>query len=138
MSIRRPEIEARARSVIDYALVRRTTLGDLAAGRVSQTDVCDAQHYLLRAARYHGETVAEPCPVCAADSVIQVSYTYGECFRDGVNGRAHPPRELTGMAGEYPEFTVYLVEVCPSCRWNHLLAAYVLGTGEPAKRQARS
>jgi hypothetical protein len=138
MSVRRPEIEAQARSVVDYALVRRAALADLAAGRVTAVDVCDAQPYLLRAARYHGEHVADPCPICANPSMIQVSYTYGDCFRADVNGRARAPRELLGLAGEHPDFTVYLVEVCTDCRWNHLVASYVLGTGEPAKRRARS
>jgi hypothetical protein len=134
----RREVEARARSVIDYGLLRRTTLSDLACGRTTTTDVCDAQTYLLRAARYHGERTDEPCPVCRSGGMYHVSYTYGDCFRADVNGRARAPRELPGLAGEHPEFTVYLVEVCAECRWNHLLAAYVLGTGEPPRRRARS
>jgi hypothetical protein len=69
---------------------------------------------------------------------VRVSYTYGDCFRADVNGRARTPRELSALADEHPEFTVYLVEVCADCRWNHLLASYVLGTGEPIARRARS
>ncbi|MDQ1703722.1 MAG: hypothetical protein QOF18_88 [Frankiaceae bacterium] len=138
MSTRRPAIEAQARSLVDYALVRRSTLADLVAGRVSAIDVCDAQPYLLRAARYHGEKTDEPCPVCGRDPLTRVSYTYGDCFRATVNGRARTPRELAALADEYPDFTVYLVEVCAGCRWNHLLASYVLGTGEPIAQQARS
>jgi hypothetical protein len=135
----RRTIEAAARSVVDYALVRRTVLADLAAGRASAHEVCDAQPYLLRAARYHGERTEESCPVCRREPLVQVTYTYGDCFRADANGRARAPRELAGLAGEYPEFSVYLVEVCAGCRWNHLLASYVLGTGEPAqRRRARS
>ncbi|HEU5034647.1 MAG TPA: DUF5318 family protein [Mycobacteriales bacterium] len=134
----RREVEAQARSVIDYALVRRSTLANVTSGRVSLTDVCDAQPYLLRAARYHGEQTDEPCPICKRPGLANVSYTYGDCFRADVNGRARAPRELAGLAGEHPEFTVYLVEVCAECRWNHLLAAYVLGTGLPSGRRARS
>jgi hypothetical protein len=138
MSTRRPAIEAQARSAVDYALARRATLVDLAAGRVSVIDVCDAQPYLLRAARYHGERTDDPCPVCRRNPLVRVSYTYGDCFRADVNGRARTPRELSALADEHPEFTVYLVEVCADCRWNHLLASYVLGTGEPIARRARS
>lgn len=125
----RRDVEAHARSVVDYALARRATLAALAAGRTSRADVCDAQPYLLRAARYHGESTDDVCPICRRIGLIQVSYTYGDCFRADVNGRARAPRELPDLAGELPEFTVYLVEVCSDCRWNHLLAAYVLGTG---------
>ena len=134
----RPSVEDDARSVVDYALVRHTTLARLAAGWVAEDDVCDAQPYLLRAARYHGQQVDEPCPVCKRTSMKQVRYTYGDCFREGVNGRARTPRELPELAGEHSQFTVFIVEVCPDCRWNHLLASYVLGTGEPTRRRARS
>jgi hypothetical protein len=69
---------------------------------------------------------------------MTVTYTYGECFRADVNGRARATRELDGLAAELPDFTVFVVEVCPGCRWNHLRTSYVLGTGEPVKRRARS
>lgn len=138
MSTLRPAIEAQARSVVDYALARRATLADLAAGRSTALDVCDAQPYLLRAARYHGERTQDCCPVCGRDPLVRVSYTFGDCFRADSNGRARTPRELLSLAAEHPEFSVYLVEVCTDCRWNHLLAAYVLGTGEQTARRARS
>ena len=127
-----------ARGVIDYALARRASLAALAAGRVRRSEICDAQPYLLRAARYHGERGAGPCPVCKAESLTTVTYTYGECFRAEVNGRARATRELEALAAELPEFSVFVVEVCPGCKWNHLLTSYLLGTGEPVKRRARS
>lgn len=136
MSVRGP-VAAQARSVVDYALVRRSTLADLAAGRVARREVCDAQAYLLRAARYHGQATQDPCPVCGT-ALVHVTYTFGDSFRADVNGRARAARELAEMAGRHPDFTVYLVEVCADCRWNHLLSSYVLGTGEPARRRARS
>jgi len=135
---RRPRLPASARGVIDYALARRASLAAFEAGRVRRADVCDAQPYLLRAARYHGERSNTPCPVCAAEAMASVTYTYGECFRAEANGRARTTRELEALAGELPEFTVFVVEVCPRCRWNHLLTSYVLGTGEPMRRRARS
>ena len=135
---RRARLSDSARGVIDYALARRAALSALAAGRVRQADVCDAQPYLLRAARYHGEHASTPCPVCRADGMTTVTYTYGECFRPEVNGRARATRDLEALATELPEFTVFVVEVCLGCRWNHLLTSYVLGTGEPVKRRARS
>ena len=136
MPVRGP-FEAQGRSVVDYALVRRSTLADLATGRVDRREVCDAQPYLLRAARYHGQKTTDPCPVCRGE-MVHVTYTFGDSFRPDVNGRARAARELAEMAGAHPDFTVYLVEVCAGCRWNHLLTSYVLGTGEPARRRARS
>jgi hypothetical protein len=133
-----PAVPASARYVIDFALARRAALSALAAGRARPGDVCDAQAYLLRAARYHGERSASPCPVCRGDALVTVTYTFGECFRAEANGRARATRELASLAGELPEFTVYVVEVCPDCRWNHVLTSYVLGTGEAVRRRARS
>jgi hypothetical protein len=137
-ALARRDVEAAARSVVDYTLARRTTLHALATGRVSTDEVCDAQTYLVRAARYHGESTGECCPVCKREGLRQVTYTYGECFGATGNGRAHAVRDLAGLADAYPEFNVYLVEVCGDCRWNHLLAAYVLGTGAPARGRRRS
>ena len=131
-------LESRARAVVDYALARRATLAGLAAGRLSNRDVCDAQAYLIRAARYHGHISDDLCPVCGHAELAQVTYTYGDCFRGDTNGRARRARELLALADEVTEFTAYLVEVCSECRWNHLLASYVLGTGEPVERRARS
>ena len=127
-----------ARGVIDYALARRAALSGLASGRLRKHDVCDAQPYLLRAARFHGERSADHCPVCRTESMLTVTYTYGDCFRAEVNGRARATKELAELAAQLPEFTVFVVEVCVACRWNHLLTSYVLGTGEPLKRRARS
>jgi len=133
-----PVLDVSARGVVDYALAKRAALFDLAAGRTRHVDVCDAQTYLLRAARYHGEPLDRPCPVCKHKGLTSVTYTYGDCFRSDVNGRARRSVELTPLARELPEFSVYVVEVCAECRWNHLVTSYVLGTGEPARKRARS
>ena len=131
-------LDASARGVVDYTLAKRAALFDLAAGRARQADVCDAQTYLLRAARYHGEPLDRPCPVCRRDGLASVTYTYGDCFRADVNGRARRTADLGSLAREFAEFSVYVVEVCAECRWNHLVTSYVLGTGEQARRRARS
>jgi len=129
---------AGARCVIDYALARRAVLTGLAAGRIRPEDACDAQIYLRRAAQFHGEPTGTPCPVCATEELTHVTYAYGDCFPSGGNGRARPTRELCEMAGQLPEFSVYVVEVCLGCGWNHLVTSAVLGTGEPVPRRRRS
>ncbi len=128
----------RPRSVIDYALVRRATLADLAAGRIGILDVCDAHPYLLRAAKYHGEPTAKRCPVCRAGEPLRhVTYTYSEEL-GGSSGRVRATKELPALAARFSELNVYVVEVCLRCEWNHLATSYVVGTGEPrAKKSPR-
>jgi len=123
------------RSVIDYGLARRSTLLDLFSGRASTMDVCDAHPYLLRAAKYHGEPTETTCPVCKKGPLTHVTYTYGDGFKD-TNGRVRATVELAALEREHPEFTVYVVEVCRECAWNHLVTSYVLGTnGLPARKR---
>ncbi|MDX6274037.1 MAG: hypothetical protein QOJ92_1247 [Frankiales bacterium] len=114
------------RSRVDYALARRSTLAALFTGRASSLDVCDAHPYLLRAAKFHGERTELDCPVCKKERLIHVTYTYGDVFKAEVNGRVRQSVELQALADEYGEFTVYVVEVCRSCGWNHLDCSYVL------------
>jgi hypothetical protein len=129
---------AGARCVVDYALARRAVLTGLANGRIRPEDACDAQVYLRRAAHYHGEPTELVCPVCQAEDLTYVTYAYGDCFPTGGNGRARPSRELREMASQLPEFSVFVVEVCLGCGWNHLVTSAVLGTGEPVSRRRRS
>ena len=124
------------RDTVDYGLARRATLADLFSGRASTMDVCDAHPYLLRAAKYHGEPTETPCPVCKRNPLTHVTYTYGDVFRE-TNGRVRATAELAAMERELTEFSVYVVEVCRACSWNHLVTSYVLGTaGAPARRSA--
>ncbi|HVE98904.1 MAG TPA: DUF5318 family protein [Mycobacteriales bacterium] len=124
------------RSVIDYALAKRAALADLFAGRVAPADVCDAHPYLLRAAKYHGEPTEKPCPVCrGAEPMRHVTYVYGDELREG-SGRVRSAAELVEMSAEYDEFTVYVVEICARCGWNHLDTSFLLGrAGLPAARR---
>ncbi len=121
------------RSLVDYALQRRTVLADLHAGRVSALEVCDATPYLLRAAKYHGEPTRTPCPVCRCAAVWHVNYTYGDELKTSA-GQARARAELVRMARQYTAFRVYVVEVCRDCGWNHLAQSFVLG-GDPGHPQ---
>jgi hypothetical protein len=44
-------------------------------------------------------------------------------------GRIKTIAELMQMELEFGEFRVYLVEVCKSCHWNHLVHSFTLGDG---------
>jgi hypothetical protein len=116
------------RSFIDYSLARRAALAALFGGRATVTDVCDAHPYLMRAAKFHGEPTDVPCPVCRKEPLTHVTYTYGDALGQ-YSGRIRATRELEQLEHEVSEFTVYVVEVCQNCGWNHLRESYVLGHG---------
>lgn len=111
---------------MDYALQRRSVLADLHANRTTTMDVCDAHPYLQRAARYHGEPTEETCPVCRKERLTNVHYVYGDELRSA-SGQARTVAELHRMGMDLRAFTVYVVEVCRSCGWNHLALSFVLG-----------
>lgn len=127
-----------ARCVVDYALARRATLTAWRRGQARREEICDAQAYLRRAARYHGEPAGSPCPICEDQGLLHVTYAFGEYFPTGGNGRARARRELRELAGELPEFSVFVVEVCLGCGWNHLVTSCVLGTGDIPTRRRRT
>src|SRR6478609_4584242 len=124
------------RAMIDYGLQRRATLRGLFSGAVSPTDVCDADPYLLRAAKHHGEPTQTPCPVCRRRPLTHLTYVFGDELGE-YSGRIRRTRELEPMAREHGEFTVYVVEVCQECEWNHLALSYVLGDGVPREKAGR-
>jgi len=125
--------------VVDHALERRASLASVRAGRVGLLEVCDAGPYLRRAAKFHGERLAGACPICRSGQLFCVNYVYGDGLGP-VSGQAKTARELARMDAAQDEFSVYSVEVCRACGWNHLLLSYVLGA-EPvpgvAPRRAR-
>ncbi len=123
---------ARPRSVIDYALARRSALEALRSGVAFTSDPCDADPYLLRAAKNHGEATERPCPVCQRGQLVHVTYVFGEQLGP-YSGRIKASGELPQMAHEIGEFRVYVVEVCQGCSWNHLHISYTLGDGTPRR-----
>ena len=124
------------RQVVDYALQRRALLAEVYSGRVGTMEVCDASPYLVRAAKFHGQPTETSCPVCRKEQLTLVSWVYGDELKH-IAGSARTPDELDRMSSLYGEFTVYVVEVCRTCSWNHLVQSYVLGTGGLRARKPR-
>ena len=91
-------------------------------------EVCDADQYLLRAAKNHGEPTERRCPICKLPALRHVTYVFGDALGP-YSGRVKASADLPDMAHEYAEFRVYVVEVCGGCAWNHLHLAYSLGDG---------
>jgi len=124
------------RAYIDYTLDKRATLMGLFRGVV---DACDADPYLMRAAKYHGEKVDRKCPVCKKLELVELRYTFGDQLGQ-FSGRIKSPQELAAMESEFGEFSVYVVEVCRDCSWNHLCSTFILGDGitRKAPRKVRT
>lgn len=108
------------RTVVDYSLQRRALLQEVFRGKVGLYEVCDASPYLLRAAQYFGESTTDRCPICRREALRRVHYVYGDRLKSSA-GQARRRAELARMAPSVGDFDVYVVEVCPSCFWNHLV-----------------
>jgi Family of unknown function (DUF5318) len=114
------------RQVVDYALRRRALLRDLQVGRVGIHEVCDASPYLRSAAKFHGEPTETVCPVCYREHLTNVHYIYGDELKASA-GQARRLAELPVLAMTFREVQIYVVEVCRSCGWNHLIEQYLIG-----------
>ncbi|MFG1680485.1 DUF5318 family protein [Nonomuraea sp. NPDC049269] len=111
------------RKVVDCGFLKRAVVEPQRSGRTSPGAVCDAQPYLLRAARHL-------CPRCEKENVTNETYVYGDSLKSQ-SGAAKIASQPVEMAHDYDEFRVYVVEVCQGCSWNHLTASFVLGNGPP-------
>ena len=105
---------AAPRRVVNYALQRRSVLRGLYGGQAfNGFDICDADPYLLRAARFHGTPTEDPCPVCRVtdgrETLAHVTYVYGDELGPYA-GRVRQSDELPRMAGQFGAFSVYVVE----------------------------
>lgn len=126
----------RARAFVDYSLRRRAVLQSLRRGVTTSVEVCDAQPYLLRAAQAYGEPIGRRCPICSEQALALLRYVYSDELGQ-FSGRLRTASEVVEMATQYGRLAVYVVEVCRRCRWNHLMASYVVGDGEPRKPPRR-
>jgi hypothetical protein len=99
---------------------------------LAREEHCDADPYLIRAARHHGEPTERPCPICRTHELVHVTYVFGDELGP-YSGRVKSSPELPVMAYEHGQFRVYVVEVCSDCGWNHLTMSYVLGDGVPRR-----
>ena len=120
------------RQVVDYALRRRSLLAEVYSGRTGVSEVCDANPYLLRAAKFHGKPSSVTCPICRKEQLTLVSWVFGDHL-GAVSGSARTAEELVLLATRFDEFSVHVVEVCRTCSWNHLVKSYVLGAIPPPK-----
>jgi len=122
----------RISGTIDYRLARNVVLSEYRKGHISRLDICDAHPQLLRAARDAGEDAREACPVCQEAGVKLVSYVFGH--RLPPSGRCvASAAELARLLRAGRDLSCYVVEVCPSCWWNHLSKVFSI-VSEPTPR----
>ena len=122
--------------VVDYRLARNAILTQFRKGRLSRLDVCDAQTELLRNATACGKPAPDqlPCPICESTGIVHVTYVFGS--RLPASGRciSKGDAELARMNRSTTSYAAYVVEVCPDCRWNHLVRSFPLGRPSRAAR----
>lgn len=118
-----PEIPGRpgkAPGSVDYRFARRQMLFSFRAGELSRADVCDAQVELMRVALNCSQASTVKCPICEESTLRLVRYVFGPRLPPG--GRAVKTKtELRKLASRRGDRRCYTVEVCTTCRWNHLL-----------------
>jgi hypothetical protein len=105
---------------VDYRFARRQLLFRYRAGELARVDVCDAHSELMRIALHCSQRSTVSCPICDQSTLRIVKFVFGPKLPAG--GRVVKTRaELKKLALERPNRRCYSVEVCTSCRWNHLL-----------------
>ncbi len=118
---------------VTYRLARNAVVSEFRKGRLSRGDVCDAHPELIRAARGVGDQTSEPCPICEESTVVLVSYAFGAGLPASgrcVTTKADLSRASRASSGDV---ACYVVEVCPTCRWNHLAHTVVLAGRKRAR-----
>ena len=120
---------------VEFRLAREAVVREYQRGRLSRIDVCDAQPELLRVARNLGSETERECPICEAARLVHVNFAFGA--RLPPSGRALTSAELTALARRRDEVAFYIVEVCVSCGWNHLVRSFATG-GRTTRQAVRS
>jgi hypothetical protein len=105
-------------------------------GRVSKDSVCDAHPELIRAARNIGEPSKTVCPICEEVNVALVTYVFGHGLPK--NGKCVTDRsDIVKLQRTGHEYTAYVVEACPQCRWHHLLRVLPIAVPKRSRTAAK-
>jgi len=131
--IAHPEVP---REVIDHSLARKAAIFDVLRTGGFNSDACDADPYLLRAAKWHGEETGNDCPICGKVELVELTYVYSKEL-GAFSGRLHPRGEIAALAQDHGVLRVFVVEVCQGCHWNHMVKSYVVGDGIPRRPKRR-
>jgi len=111
---------------VDYRLAREATVTAFRDGELTREQVCDAQSELQRNAEFCGTPAGRDCPICEQPTLVEVTYVFGP--RLPKHGRCvTSDKEMARLAARRSVSQGYVVEVCPSCRWNHLTESRSIG-----------
>jgi len=121
---------------VDYRLARASRLHALRSGRISRAEACDAQPELLRNASSASRRTRRACPICEERrNLVEVTYVFGP--RLPKSGRCITRAdELATLAARAGRHEAYVVEVCPTCGWNHLVRSFPLSDPAPSRGSA--
>jgi hypothetical protein len=113
--------------VVDYRLQRNGVVKEYKKGRLTRLDVCDAHPELIRNAKHASRPATEECPICETPGqLVLVTYVFGSKLPP--SGRCIlSPRELAKLDRGRADLAAYVVEVCRTCNWNHLLQSFPVG-----------
>ena len=112
--------------VVDHRLARRALITEYRKGRLARHQVCDAHPELIRAARGIGRETRVGCPICEEDRLVHVTYVFGP--RLPPSGRCiSEPNEMATLDRRADALTAYVVEVCRTCSWHHLVRTLPIG-----------
>ncbi|MDU0479431.1 DUF5318 family protein [Staphylococcus chromogenes] len=109
-------------NVVSHQLDRKRLLAQWRMGAITRDSVCDADFLLVTAAKFHGALSKNLCPICESDALRVVLWIFGDHLGT-MSGTARNLAEIERIAQQRAAFTVHTVEVCPDCKWNHLLQA---------------
>lgn len=126
------EDPTKPRAVIDFSLQRSADLKRFHRGGALTSDFCEADPYLLKAAKFHGEHAGRACPACKSEDLVELRYIYGDELGPYA-GRIRKAAELDSLCSRFGEFKVYVVEVCQRCHWNYMIKQFTLGDGQPRR-----
>ncbi len=124
------------REVIDHTLSRNAAVADWHRTGGLDSDACDADPYLIRAAKWHGEGTTRDCPICAKEPLVELTYVFSKEL-GAFSGRLYPRLEIPVIAKEHGVLRVFIVEVCKGCHWNHVTTSFVVGDGIPRRPKRR-
>ncbi|MEJ5928568.1 DUF5318 family protein [Corynebacterium sp. H128] len=108
--------------LVSYRFDRKRTLNLWQRGLKLKDEICDADFLLVTAGKFHGRPAETRCPICESAEMRVVLWIFGDHLGK-MSGTARDLSEIERIARTKGPFTVHTVEVCPDCRWNHLLQA---------------
>tara|TARA_B100000287_G_scaffold318446_1_gene302221 strand:- start:668 stop:1117 length:450 start_codon:yes stop_codon:yes gene_type:complete len=111
---------------VEFRLARQLVVDLWKQGKIDMETVCDAQPMLKRNAIHCGAPIDENCPICEISQISYVAYVFGS--RLPAHGRCVSSKgELKRLNSRKTKLSAYVIEVCSSCGWNHLVKIASLG-----------